>query len=121
MRPPPCRATTTTATTGRRGRSGSRSRFFVVRERMTRLLRTRLGGRLFALIALESILILSAVALAAWLRVGADWWLVLAVEGGFEKALYVSLICQVCLYYADLYNARIMNDRRELFVRVVQA
>ena len=31
---------------------------------MTRLLRTRLGGRLFALIALESILILCAIALA---------------------------------------------------------
>jgi sugar transferase (PEP-CTERM system associated) len=88
---------------------------------MTRLLRTRLGGRLLALIALESILILCAIALAAWLRVGADWWLVLAVEGGFEKALYVALVCQVCLYYADLYNTRIMNDRRELFVRVVQA
>ena len=39
---------------------------------MTRLLRTRLGGRLFALIALESILILCAIALAAWLRVGAE-------------------------------------------------
>ena len=88
---------------------------------MTRLLRTRLGGRLFALIALESILILCAIALAAWLRVGADWWLVLAVEGGFEKALYVALVCQVCLYYGDLYNTRVMNDRRELFVRVVQA
>jgi len=88
---------------------------------MTRLLRTRLGGRLFALIALESILILAAVALAAWLRVGVDWWLVLAVEGGFEKAIYVALVCQICLYYADLYNTRIMNDRRELFVRVVQA
>jgi len=88
---------------------------------MTRLLRTRLGGRLFALIALESILILASVALAAWLRVGVDWWLVLAVEGGFEKAIYVALVCQICLYYADLYNTRIMNDRRELFVRVVQA
>ncbi len=88
---------------------------------MTKLLRTRLGGRLSALIALESILILCAIALAAWLRVGADWWLVLAVEGGFEKALYVAFVCQVCLYYADLYNTRIMNDRRELFVRVVQA
>jgi sugar transferase (PEP-CTERM system associated) len=88
---------------------------------MTKLLRTRLGGRLSALIALESILILGAIALAAWLRVGADWWLVLAVEGGFEKALYVALVSQVCLYYADLYNTRIMNDRRELFVRVVQA
>ena len=88
---------------------------------MTRLLRARLGGRLLALILLETVLILGAVALAAWLRVGTDWWLVITVEGGLPKALYVAVICQVCLYYADLYNARIMNDQRELFVRVVQA
>jgi sugar transferase (PEP-CTERM system associated) len=88
---------------------------------MTRLLRTRLGGRLLALILLETVLILGAVALAAWLRVGTDWWLVVAVEGGLPKALYVAVVCQLCLYYADLYNTRIMNDRRELFVRVVQA
>jgi sugar transferase (PEP-CTERM system associated) len=88
---------------------------------MTRLLRTRLGGRLLALILLETVLILGAVALAAWLRVGTDWWLVVAVEGGLQKALYVAVVCQVCLYYADLYNTRIMNDQRELFVRVVQA
>ncbi len=88
---------------------------------MTRLLRARLGGRLLALILLETVLILGAVALAAWLRVGTDWWLVVAVEGGLPKALYVAMVCQVCLYYADLYNTRIMNDQRELFVRVVQA
>jgi hypothetical protein len=80
---------------------------------MTRLLRARLGGRLLALILLETVLILGAVALAAWLRVGTDWWLVITVEGGLPKALYVAVICQVCLYYADLYNARIMNDQRE--------
>ena len=88
---------------------------------MTRLLRTRLGGRLIALISLETLLILGAIALAARLRLGADWWLVLAIEGGVGKAFYVAFVCQLCLYYADLYNTRIMTDRRELFVRVIQA
>ncbi len=88
---------------------------------MRRLIRARLAPRLFALIALESLLILGAIALAAWLRVGADWWLVLAVEGGFEKALFVAFVCQTCLYFGDLYNPRIVNDRRELFVRVIQS
>ena len=52
---------------------------------MTRLLRARLGGRLLALILLETVLILGAVALAAWLRVGTDWWLVFADEGHQTK------------------------------------
>ena len=27
----------------------------------------------------------------------------------------------MCLYFADLYNPRVISDRRELFVRTVQA
>jgi sugar transferase (PEP-CTERM system associated) len=30
-------------------------------------------------------------------------------------------VCQVCLYYAELYDLRVVADRRELFVRVMQA
>jgi sugar transferase (PEP-CTERM system associated) len=30
-------------------------------------------------------------------------------------------VSQVCLYYAELYDLRIVSDRRELFVRIVQA
>jgi sugar transferase (PEP-CTERM system associated) len=88
---------------------------------MTTLLRGRRFGRLLLLILFESWLIVGAIALAAWLRTGPDWWLVLTVEGGFEKALFVSALCQVCLYYADLYNPRVIGDRRELFVRAIQA
>ena len=42
-------------------------------------------------------------------------------EGGVEKALLIAAVSQICLYYADLYDLRLVSDRRELFVRIVQA
>ena len=88
---------------------------------MIRLLMYRLTGRSTALIALETILIVSAVALAAYLRLG-EWALyILLNENGVGKTLLVALVCQVCLYYADLYDLWLVSDRRELFVRIVQA
>ena len=45
----------------------------------------------------------------------------LTVEQGFEKSVLIAVMCQMCLYFADLYNPRVIADRRELFVRTVQA
>ena len=41
--------------------------------------------------------------------------------GNLPNALLVAVVCQLCLYYADLYDFRILSDRRELFVRLFQA
>ena len=81
----------------------------------------RLVSRLLSLLVFESVLIVGAVTLAAWIRLGGYAWVVLTVEQGFAKALYISAVCQGCLYFADLYNPRVIGDRRELFVRAVQA
>ena len=77
--------------------------------------------RSFALIALETLLIVSAVALGAWIRLGTDAWALLFDEGGLQRALLIAVVCQVCLYYADLYQMRVASDRRELFIGIVQA
>ena len=88
---------------------------------MIRLLIHRVTGRAGVLVALEMMLIVSAVAAAAYVRLG-DWaWEIMIVEGGFGKALLIAGVCQICLYYADLYDLRQLSDRRELFVRIVQA
>jgi sugar transferase (PEP-CTERM system associated) len=47
--------------------------------------------------------------------------LILPEEGGLQKALLVAGVCQLCFYCADLYDLRVLSDRRELFVRIVQA
>ena len=88
---------------------------------MSNVLGRRVVGRLLTLLLLESALIVGAVVLAAWLRLGWYAWVVLTVEQGLEKALFIAVTCQMCLYFADLYNPRVINDRRELFVRTVQA
>jgi len=77
--------------------------------------------RSFLLIAAETVLIVCAVAAGAWIRLGSDTSHLFIFEGGLEKALVIALVCQVCLYYSDLYTLRLVADRRELFVRTVQA
>jgi sugar transferase (PEP-CTERM system associated) len=42
-------------------------------------------------------------------------------EAGWWKAALVAAVCQLCLYYSDLYDLRIVADRRELFVRALQS
>jgi sugar transferase (PEP-CTERM system associated) len=56
-----------------------------------------------------------------WVRAGVSGVDTLRSPVGFVKALLVTLTCQLCLYFADLYNFRILSDRREVFVRLVQA
>ncbi len=77
--------------------------------------------RSFALVVCEMVLIVIAVSLGAWLRLGGDALNLLLVEGGLPKALLIAVACQVCLYYADLYELRVPTNRRELFVGIVQA
>jgi sugar transferase (PEP-CTERM system associated) len=88
---------------------------------MIRVLMKAVRPRALLLIAAESLVILLAVGLAAYVRLGDWFWEVLAHEQGFPKALLVAFVCQVCLYYADLYDLRQVADRRELFVRIIQA
>ena len=65
-------------------------------------------SRSFALVACESLLIITAVAAAAGMRPG-------------PRAFLIAAVCQLCLYYNGLYDPRYLVDRRELFVRTLQA
>jgi len=86
-----------------------------------RALVRRLSSRSVTLILLETVLIVSAVAVASFVRLQEETIDIMLNDGGVVKALLVAFVAQVCLYYADLYNLRQVADRRELFVRIVQA
>jgi sugar transferase (PEP-CTERM system associated) len=88
---------------------------------VAKVFRQRLSWRAVWLIACESLLIVSAVVFAAWLRLGGDAWVLLATESGLAKAVLVALVCQLCLYLSDLYDLRVVSDRRELVVRAFQS
>jgi sugar transferase (PEP-CTERM system associated) len=75
------------------------------------------------LVSFENCLIVSAIAVGAFVRLGSagTWWVV-QEENGLLKALLIAYVCQLSLYYADLYDdARITADRRELLVRIFQS
>jgi sugar transferase (PEP-CTERM system associated) len=73
------------------------------------------------LMACETLLILAAIGAAAYIRLGAWVWDILANQQGVAKMLLMAGVTQACLFYADLYNVRHIADRRELFTRVIQA
>jgi len=73
------------------------------------------------LIVFETVLIVSAIAAAAYARLGSEAWTLAISDNGILKAVLLAAITQACLYYADLYDLRVVADRRELFVRLLQA
>jgi sugar transferase (PEP-CTERM system associated) len=81
----------------------------------------RLTLRSSALILCETSFIAGAIAAGTYLRLGPLGWEAFLYEGGLPKALLITGICQLCLYYCDLYDLRTVGDRREVFVRLLQA
>src|SRR5687768_11720603 len=86
---------------------------------MSGVLMRRVTWRSTSLIICESALIVGAVAFVAYLRLGPRGLELLSNEP--FKPLLIVLVAMVCLYWADLYDFRIILDRRELFVRSIQA
>jgi sugar transferase (PEP-CTERM system associated) len=67
----------------------------------------------------EGIVIFAAVLVACWLLLnvelfGLDRWLSL-------KIFLISLVCQTCLYYNDLYDLKVTDSFQELGIRLLQA
>src|SRR5512133_898519 len=81
----------------------------------------RVPWRQVTLIACEGALIVGVVALAAYLRLPEEDFSSARAKNGAWKALLIAAVCQVCLYYADLYDLRVVADRRGLFVRALQS
>jgi len=77
--------------------------------------------RAVTLVAFETFAISSAIAVGTFVRFGWRAPDFIFADGGLVRFLLVAGVLQACLYYADLYDVRTISDRRELFVRLVQA
>ena len=85
---------------------------------MLTFLMQSMNARATMLIGLESILIVGSLILGTVLVVGGqEAWSIVGTPGGFLRAALVAVVCQACLYYTDLYDLRIIANRRELFAR----
>ncbi|HWP99906.1 MAG TPA: TIGR03013 family XrtA/PEP-CTERM system glycosyltransferase [Vicinamibacterales bacterium] len=83
---------------------------------MARIFSQRVTWRMLVLVASEAALIVAAVLTAVWLYAGGE---LSGVE--LAKAAVIAAVSQACLYYADLYNFRVLAERREVFLRLLQA
>src|SRR5687767_2302343 len=81
----------------------------------------RLTWRTGLLVSFESVLLLSTILIAAWARLGEDSLEAHRLPRLIAKGALITGVCQMCLYYAELYDFRVVADRRELFVRILQA
>jgi sugar transferase (PEP-CTERM system associated) len=88
---------------------------------MVRLLAGRISLRAVTLVAGETLLVIAAVSIASYVRLGWTPWKLLATNNGLVKALLIAGVAQGCMYYADLYDLRILSLRRDLFVRILHA
>jgi sugar transferase (PEP-CTERM system associated) len=76
----------------------------------------RVTWRTAALISCESALIATAVAVSAlWRTDGTLMW------PAVLKGLIVAGVCQLCLYYGDLYDSQRLKDWRDLVSRLLQS
>lgn len=88
---------------------------------MINIFAQRGNRRFMALMACESLVITGAVALSAYLFVREPARALFESQAVLGKGLLIAFVCQVCLYYADLYEFAMTSDRRELFARILKA
>src|SRR4029453_8069761 len=77
--------------------------------------------RAASVVSFGTVLILGLVALATWIRLGSAAWDEYIFRDGIWKALLVTIVTQGCLYPAALYHPRPIADRRDLFIKILQA
>ncbi|NOY44660.1 MAG: sugar transferase [Deltaproteobacteria bacterium] len=84
-------------------------------------MRRALTVRHVTLFVVEDALILGAVLAAMGLRFGGDVRFLLGDPLEWMRIGLVVLVTQICFYYHDLYELTVLNSRRELMIRLLQA
>jgi sugar transferase (PEP-CTERM system associated) len=88
---------------------------------MAKLFNRQVGLPVAILIAGEMASITLALGAAAYLRLGNDAFALFRQPAGAGNVVLLAVVCLLCLYYADLYDGRILHDRREVFERLLRA
>lgn len=73
------------------------------------------SGRGLTVFGAELLLIFGSVAVAATVQRTPD------LPGDVWKIAFVTIVCQLCLYYNEFYDLTVVHSSRELIVRLLQA
>jgi len=88
---------------------------------VARVLNQRITWRFTAPIVIDGALIVCAVIASTALLVSSQETEPSGIAWLVAKVALLAAICQLCLYYADLYDARSRGNSRELVVRLTQS
>src|SRR5215831_6902715 len=88
---------------------------------MIKVLNQYFPGRLFVLLLTENVLILLGIWAAVAYNTGSLTLTLLGHPQVFGKIFLVTVVCQICLYYGDIYDLRSIGSRVEVLFRVLQA
>src|SRR5436190_10461036 len=88
---------------------------------MAKVLMRRLTFRSTALVVCETAIILGALGGGAAMRLGVEGARVQWEDNGLFKAALVAVTCQLCLYFADLYEGWSRRTARDVLTRLLQA
>ncbi len=88
---------------------------------MYRLLAGSLSLRRLGLVAVEHVVIVLSVVLAAVVRLGVPDVPYQSLSLWAARAVVVAAVLQLCLYYGDLYDSRTLSDRRDLLTGLVRS
>src|SRR4029079_6918506 len=73
------------------------------------------------LVVSDTALILAAVVATGYMRLGVHAWPIVVADM-LPKAVLITLVSQLCLYYSDLYDdPHVGGSRAELLIRILQA
>jgi sugar transferase (PEP-CTERM system associated) len=82
----------------------------------------RISRRTSGLVLTDIVIIYGGIIVALFLRLGMDGTIFqLYDNNGWLKILLATFICLIILYFYDLYDYTVINNRRELFLRLIQA
>lgn len=88
---------------------------------MLRIFNQYYSLRNIAFFFIEGVIIFASVVFAAFLRFGGDIIQLVTYELIIPKVLLVTVVCQICLYYNELYDFKVTSSNLEMGIRLLQA
>lgn len=86
---------------------------------MVRLFHVYYPVRTLLLFAVEAMVVVASFVLAITYRFGSDTSIVLGIENGLYKILFVTGLALLWSYYGDLYSLKIFTSKAEIYFRLL--
>jgi sugar transferase (PEP-CTERM system associated) len=88
---------------------------------MVKILNQYFPGRVFLLLVTENVLIILGIWATVSLQTGWGAFGLLPDSALLSKVLLITVVCQICLYFNDLYDLKSIHSRAEILIRALKS